>query len=233
VRPEWLDEQPDLAEREAEVLRLLEATPLPTPRLVAVDATGEVADAPAVLMAALPGQVDWCGSRDEHRLRLMAELLATLHATPLPVGNRVRNYRPAYRTAQLAPPSGTSRRRLWERAFSLYDDPPAAAKPVLIHRDYHPGNVLWSGSRIVGIVDWATSSRGDPAADVGHCRANLTEFGLEAPDTFLDLCRQAGVCADYDPYWDLAAAVDVGHWTDEPDPVLETWLAAAVAALSA
>jgi aminoglycoside phosphotransferase (APT) family kinase protein len=93
--------------------------------------------------------------------------------------------------------------------------------------------VLWSGSRIVGIVDGATSSRGDPAADVGHCRANLTEFGLEAPDTFLDLCRQAGVCADYDPYWDLAAAVDVGHWTDEPDPVLETWLAAAVAALSA
>jgi hypothetical protein len=83
-----------------------------------------------------------------------------------------------------------------------------------------PGNVLWSGSRIVGVVDWATSSRGDPGADIGHCRANLTEFGLATPDVFLDLCRQAGVCTDYDPYWDLAAAVDVGHWADEPEPVL-------------
>ena len=40
VKPDWLAEQPDLAEREAEVLQLLEDTPVPAPRLVAVIPSG-------------------------------------------------------------------------------------------------------------------------------------------------------------------------------------------------
>ena len=107
----------------------------------------------------------------------MAELLLAVHATVLPKGSRVRPYRPAYPSAQLAAPTGTSQPGLWERAFAIYDRPPRPSSPVLIHRDFHPGNILWSGARVTGLVDWATASRGDPAADIGHCRVNLTEFG--------------------------------------------------------
>lgn len=44
---------------EADALRILEDSPLPVPRLVAVDPTGELAGSPALLMTALPGRVDW------------------------------------------------------------------------------------------------------------------------------------------------------------------------------
>ncbi len=196
VRREWLSEQPDLAEREAEILLLLESTALPAPRLVAVDAEGDTADAPALLMSALPGRVNWPDAHEEWRLGKLAVLLRSIHATPLDAHDRVRAYTPAYRVAQLAPPAGTLRPALWEEAFGRYAQPPTPSKSVLIHRDFHPGNILWSGPHVVGVVDWATSSRGDPAADVGHCRANLTEFGIATADRFLKRCQDAGVCAD-------------------------------------
>jgi aminoglycoside phosphotransferase (APT) family kinase protein len=231
VRRDWLEEQPDLAEREAEVLELLESTALPVPRLVAVDPDGGTAGAPALLMSALRGRVNWSDAHEERRLEKLTGLLRSIHATPLAAHHYVRAYAPAYRIAQLAPPTGTSRPELWEQAFTLYAQPPSPSRSVLIHRDFHPGNILWSGAQVVGVVDWATSSRGDPAADVGHCRANLTEFGIATADRFLKCCEDAGVCDDYNPYWDLAAAVDLGHSADEPDLLLESWLAAAVAAL--
>src|SRR5690242_2018607 len=49
VRKDWLAEEPDLAEREAGVLRLLAGGPVPAPVLVAVDERGEQAGVPAVL----------------------------------------------------------------------------------------------------------------------------------------------------------------------------------------
>jgi len=45
VRDDWLAKEPDLATREADALRILEDSPLPVPRLVAVDPTGERAAA--------------------------------------------------------------------------------------------------------------------------------------------------------------------------------------------
>src|SRR6266568_1510803 len=53
---EWLAREPDLATREASALELLEAAPLATPRLIAVDATGAHCDVPAVLQSKLPGR---------------------------------------------------------------------------------------------------------------------------------------------------------------------------------
>lgn len=38
---------------------------------------------------------------------------------------------------------------------------------AVCHGDFHPGNVLESGSRLV-VIDWMTATRGDPAADVAR-----------------------------------------------------------------
>lgn len=49
-----------------------------------------------------------------------------------------------------------------------------------LHRDFHPGNVLFdvaprspAGPRITGVVDWVQTSWGPADLDVAHCSTNL------------------------------------------------------------
>jgi hypothetical protein len=44
----------------------------------------------------------------------------------------------------------------------------------LVHLDYHPGNVLVSGRRISGVVDWDGASRGDRHLDLVTLRFDLS-----------------------------------------------------------
>jgi hypothetical protein len=58
---------------------------------------------------------------------------------------------------------------------------------VFLHRDFHPGNLLWHKGELVGIVDWAFACRGPGAVDVAHTRANLALVdGVTAADRFLE-----------------------------------------------
>jgi hypothetical protein len=55
---------------------------------------------------------------------------------------------------------------------------------LLLHRECHPGDVLWSRGKVSGVVDWVRI--GSPCANVGHCRVNLAyQFGQEAAERFL------------------------------------------------
>jgi aminoglycoside phosphotransferase (APT) family kinase protein len=54
-------------------------------------------------------------------------------------------------------------RRLWERAVST---PPWPGPPVWIHGDLHPGNLLVSGGRLSGVIDFGDLTAGDPATDL-------------------------------------------------------------------
>jgi aminoglycoside phosphotransferase (APT) family kinase protein len=102
---------------------------------------------------------------------------------------------------------------------------------VFLHRDYHPGNVLWSGGEISGIVDWVSGCIGPPEVDVAHCRANLAVLAgdPEAADRFLELWQSVTGCRDYHPYWDLTTVVSVV--SEEPDPALDAFVATAAARL--
>ena len=51
---------------------------------------------------------------------------------------------------------------------------PPDDRACFIHRDYHPGNTLWTGGRLTGVVDWIGGSWGPPSVDLGHMRVNLT-----------------------------------------------------------
>jgi aminoglycoside phosphotransferase (APT) family kinase protein len=224
VRPEWLAEEPDVPRREAAALELLRERPLPTPRLVASDPTGADAGDPAVLMTRLPGAVVWAPEELDGFLRGLAALLPAVHATP--IGPALPGYAP-YALESHGPPPWTSRPEIWERGFAVFDDPPPSDERRFIHRDFHPGNVLWTAGAVTGVVDWANASVGDPRADVGHCRVNLAGvLGLAAADRFLELCE----IGEYDPYWDIVAALGgfddatFARWT----PVEEEFLARAV-----
>lgn len=124
---------------------------------------------------------------------------------------------PAYRSYGIpdraAPPAFTQRPELWKRAIEIFKGPaPIGEGACFIHRDFHPGNVLWRRQRPSGVVDWLHGCWGPPTADVGHCRWNIWAMhGRNAADEFLaEYRRLVPEAPPYDRYWDLAAALG-GH----------------------
>jgi aminoglycoside phosphotransferase (APT) family kinase protein len=235
VRLDWLAEEPDIAAREAEALGLLADVDLPTPRLVAVDPDGSLAGVPSVLMTRLPGRIEWDPPAVEPFLSALAEPLPVIHDVQVRTGAVLPDYRP-YPLGMHRPPAWAARPDVWTRAIDVLEGSgPPGDERRFIHRDYHPGNVLWHGGRVAGIVDWVNASIGSPWADVGHCRVNIaSELGHEAADRFLELYRVvAGRTDDYDPYWDISAAIGgLDEDADsQPSPADEQFLAAAVARL--
>ncbi len=213
ARAGWLALEPDLAEREARVLALLDGSGVPAPRLVAVDAEGSTCDVPAVLMTRLPGRVDFVPRDMDSWLRQLAEALPAIHAVDRRARALVQPYRPYYDARSFQPPRWSPNPRLWQRAVEVLSGPAPRTKRCFIHRDYHPGNVLWSRGRLSGVIDWTDASSGPPQVDVAHCRLNLALLhGVAAAGRFLAAYETATGrrSGPQQPYWDLVAALDSG-----------------------
>lgn len=183
VRPEVNAEEPDLIAHEARSLRLVERLTVPTPQLLAVDPSGDVAGVPALLMTQLRGRINWWPSVMEHWLRALANVLPQIHSAPLPPAGLLPTYA-AYHQTDYRPPPWSQRPRLWERAVEVAFGPMPDKPLVLVQRDFHPGNVLWLSNRVSGVVDWQATSVGPAAVDVAHCRANLLSFDRRVADRF-------------------------------------------------
>ena len=190
VRPELNADEPDLAEREARALRVVEQIEVPTPRLLALDPTGATVGVPAVLMTRLPGRVDWWPTDVERWLRRLGEVLLPIHAGPLPPPGVLPVYEP-YGQSSYQPPPWARRPRVWERAVELAFGPVPDLPAVLVQRDFHPGNVLWHYRRVSGVVDWQAASVGPAVVDVAHCRSNLLGFDRSVAERFTTLWEQA------------------------------------------
>ncbi|WP_324614413.1 phosphotransferase [Streptomyces sp. MMG1121] len=68
----------------------------------------------------------------------------------------------------------------WAAAIDVIRKPAPRYAGRFLHRDFHPGNVLFdmpptsaAGARITGVVDWAAASWGSADLDVAHCSTNL------------------------------------------------------------
>jgi hypothetical protein len=77
---------------------------------------------------------------------------------------------------------------------------------VLLHRDFHPGNVLWRRGTVTGVVDWQAACTGPAVADVAHCRVNLLTIGTGAADRFTALWQRAAGAA-YHPWADVVTII--------------------------
>jgi aminoglycoside phosphotransferase (APT) family kinase protein len=123
---------------------------------------------------------------------------------------------------------------VWERAFEIFHSPVPAFRPVFIHRDFHPGNVLWQRSAVSGIVDWQAASIGAASVDVAHCRGNLFGYGIEVADHFTAAWERI-TGQSYEPWAEVLAIVGcLDGLRDDPgsDPfVTEEALTRAVADL--
>jgi aminoglycoside phosphotransferase (APT) family kinase protein len=197
ARPGWEFDDPNLtAAREALVLGRLDGTEVPAPGLVAADADAEACDVPALLITRLPG-AEYTGRPP---LGPLVEVLARIHAVDpggLPPYERYRE------PERLRVPPWAAERGVWEDAIALAHAPPPALPDRFIHRDFHPGNTLWEGAELTGVVDWTTGSCGPAAVDLGHLRWNLAiDYGQRVADAVLPH-------AEHHPYYDVVTALDV------------------------
>ena len=203
VRPD--PAEPDPAACEARALRLAEAADVPTPALLAVDPDGTRAGVPALLMTRLPGRVDWWPSDLDRWLDRLAGLLPRIHGTALPPGVTMPRFAP-YRQDSYRPPGWARYPRVWERAVEISRGSAPDLPAVLLHRDFHPGNVLWCRGRVSGLVDWLGACAGPAPADVAHCRVNLLAMGIEVTERFtVSWERVAGTA--YHPWGDVVTIV--------------------------
>jgi aminoglycoside phosphotransferase (APT) family kinase protein len=90
-------------------------------------------------------------------------------------------------------------------AVPLSRGPAPVLPQVLIHRDFHPGNVLWRRGLVCGIVDWQAICSGPAAADVARCRVNLLTLGTSAAEQFT-ACWQHVSGAAYHPWADVVTS---------------------------
>ena len=227
-------EEPDSPKREAHILDLLRGSGLTAPQVIAIDPEGVECEVPALLMTRLPGKPRIWPRDVRSWIVDLATCAARIHATPvvpeaLPLYRRYEWDKPA------APPAWSRKPALWEKAIEAYRGPAPDHKPAFIHRDYHPGNVLWSNRKVQGIIDWLHGCWGPPGQDLAHCRLNLwLNQGAAAADALVAAYHRVAPSApSYDPYWDLDEAI--GNHDPATPPVsarrYESFVAAAVAKL--
>ncbi|MFH8900813.1 alpha/beta fold hydrolase [Streptomyces coeruleorubidus] len=172
VKPFFRRHAPGLLAREAEILTLLaEQEGVPAAELIGVDATAEHCDHPSLLMSVLPGRVRVDEEDLDPRVDLLAAQLARIHRV-VPE-QRPRLYQAWTSPERVLAPEGA----MWERAVDVIRRDPPPYEGCFLHRDFHPGNVLFTGSRaglrISGVVDWVETSWGPADLDVAHCSTAL------------------------------------------------------------
>jgi aminoglycoside phosphotransferase (APT) family kinase protein len=196
-----LADEPDLAEREARNLQLIERAGISAPRLVAVDPDGAECDVPAVLMTRVPGHLELQPADLDTWLRRMAELLPPIHAIPAEEV-QVQRWEIWDDLRRAEPPRWSRRRDDWGRLIEIVNGPWPDYRPTFVHRDFQQYNVLWSRGRTTAVLDWASASIGPAELDFGHFRYNLlSDFGFEVAQRFLDVYR-AVTGSEPDAFWE-------------------------------
>ncbi|MFI7409914.1 alpha/beta fold hydrolase [Streptomyces sp. NPDC049627] len=211
VKPFFRGHAPGLLAREASIHTLLASHEhIPAPRLIAVDATAEHCDHPSLLMSLLPGRVRVDEEDLDRRLDLLAAQLAWIHRV-VPE-ERPRTYQAWTSPDRVRTPGGA----LWERAVDVIRAEPPAYEGCFLHRDYHPGNVMFGGAgaelRISGVVDWVETSWGPADLDVAHCSTALAllhgpEHGLAFRDRYEAHGGRRLAAAGDHLYWRLLDAL--------------------------
>ena len=211
-------EEPGAPAREVEALEYARRHGLVVPAVIAADPHGaDVGDGiPALLMARVPGRAQ--ASPDVHALAALAAQVHALRGAGF--GHR---YFPWCRDTSTTPPRGCRRPDRWAQALELWRSAEPAYEECFVHRDFHPGNVLWWRGTVTGVVDWANACVGPSGIDVTTCRWNLQDWaGEKAATSFLTAYEEL-TGQPHDRYWDVAWLME--HDWDLVDDLERVWAA--------
>lgn len=166
------------------VLKALEKTSVPAPRVHWLDEKGQWLGTPSVVMDRVAGKCEWLvvnGSRPlAVRLKIarqFIDVMATIHAVDwralgletvlelpdiAPAKFELAKWESEFRRVQLEPLPELEYTLMW-----LEQTAPASNDAVLVHGDFKPGNALLENDRIRVMLDWETAHLGDPLEDLG------------------------------------------------------------------
>jgi aminoglycoside phosphotransferase (APT) family kinase protein len=198
--PHPLDERPEIVSDEATVLMTAHAILGDVvPRPVAADAAGGAAGRPTLVMTYLEGAPQIRGLEPALLVAPLTRLHRAHITTTLPA------FRHWYDAARAHVPDWTTHAETWAGVVALAAGPEPMSPRAFIHRDFHPGNLLWRDGALRGIVDWAFACWGPLGAEVAHTRANLALVdGVAAAERFLAEYVRAEPSYAHDPWWDAA-----------------------------
>ena len=162
--------------RQGRIMAALAAEGLPVPRIVTASGDPSVLDGrPFIVMERVTGApfdevLPTVGS--DAVARATVACLRRLHAVPLersgigdepamPLSAEIDRWSALMQrgVAELTGGSDALAQRLRDRT-------PAEARPVLVHGDYHYGNLLYRGAGVVAILDWEIAQVGQPLLDL-------------------------------------------------------------------
>jgi aminoglycoside phosphotransferase (APT) family kinase protein len=169
----------EFLDREVVALELLRGTGVPAPELLAVDLDGSASGEPSLLMSLLPGSVD-VRRCDAAYLSELATQLVCIHDVT-PSDDWPEEYFSWASESKLHVPPWSIDDGLYRDAFAIVRAGPPSYDRRFLHRDFQPGNVLWQGDSLSGIVDWNFAATGPADLDVAHAASNLANWhGVEA-----------------------------------------------------
>lgn len=191
-----------LVEREASALSAVSGCGVPAPRLIAIDENAAETGVRCTLTSALAGQPDLTPADMHSWLDQLAATQTAIHAVPEHPQTRWNGWYDD--DAPAASPDRDGLRRdpldwLTDRGLRAAAreaaSGPLVEEKVFVHGDYQHFNVLWSGGRLSGVVDWPNAATGNRGSDVGHCRLNLAVlFDARTATEYLMRYERAAGC---------------------------------------
>ena len=176
-------------EREFTRLEFAQRAPIPTPEPITLDTDGSWFGHPALVMSLLPGRSIF-HQESGPWIDGLARALAAVHWTQIDSGVPEILRAPHAGLAWEPPPATELPRSaridaLIETGLSLREAP-GDGPEVLLHHDFHHGNVLWHGHQVTGVLDWNEARLGPPDCDVAYCSVDIAmTHGLDASEQFI------------------------------------------------
>ena len=207
-------QNPHVAAHEFRLLQVLAAAGLAAPKPRYLDESGELFPTPYIVVDYVEGETDFAPADTDGLLRQMAAYLARLHGIDgthadlsfLP--DKAQGVAARLVARPKAMDEWLDEERIRDALEAVWPLP-SYNRPVLLHGDFWPGNVLWRDGELVAVVDWEDAAMGDPLADLANSRLEiLWAFGSNAMQRFTQRYK-SHMQLDYTrlPYWDLYAAL--------------------------
>jgi len=174
-------ESPEIASDEIAALGLVARSTVPAPEVLAGDSYGDRSDAPTVVMSLLNGRPQWDPRRRHDWIAQVVDTIAQIQTTKIPDAVAVKAIR-RYAQNSYDPPRWAQQTATWERAIEIFHGPIPEDDDCLIHRDFHPGNLLWRRDQLTGVVDWQAARIGPASIDPGHYRMNMLFYDANLAD---------------------------------------------------
>lgn len=197
--------------REYRLLKALKTSPVPVPGVLLLEEDESILGKPFLIMEKVRGDTlsfayhALSRERKKRLSREYASTLADIHSTDWREPGLFPDEAPGD-AAQFADTElrkcrdklegihGIPRQMLEDALGRLDESRPHCGELALIHGDYNIGNVLFSGNKIVAVLDWETACIGDPALDLGWLYpGGALALGLPMDrEDFITLYRQGG-----------------------------------------